>query len=110
MFRFLFATVLAILLMIPCSAQACQGMCGDFNNDGKVNVSDAVSQINYTFSGGNPPEPVLACGDSNSDARVALSDAVYIINYVFSGGNPPGDCSPGRWESMGGDCCTFVLK
>ena len=97
---------LAIVILIPSVSQACQGMCGDFNADGKVNVSDAVYLINYTFSGGPGPQPVKACGDVNSDAKVALSDAVYIINYVFSGGSPPGACSPGVFPN--GDCCEFV--
>ena len=65
--------------------------CGDGNTDGMVNVSDAVYLINYVFSGGNPPIPLVA-GDANCDELVNVSDAVYIINYVFSGGNAPCDC------------------
>ena len=87
---------------------ACSGMCGDANQDTRVNVSDAVYVINYVFSGGIPPKPVLACGDANKDARVNVSDAVYLINYVFSGGNPPSTCSPGAAEWGGSDCCPFV--
>ena len=87
---------------------ACDGLCGDANKDTRVNVSDAVYVINYVFSGGNPPKPVLACGDANKDGRVNVSDAVYLINYVFSGGNPPSTCSPGSWSASGGDCCPFT--
>ena len=87
----------------------CQGKCGDANNDDKVNVSDAVYVINFVFSGGNPPKPVLACGDSNTDGRVNVSDAVHLINFVFSGGNQPGNCSPGDEDWTDGDCCEFVL-
>jgi subtilisin family serine protease len=86
----------------------CQGECGDANEDGSVNVSDAIWMINYVFIGGAPPQPVLACGDANDDAASNVSDAVWIINYVFIGGAPPGDCSPGSWEYQGGDCCQFV--
>ncbi len=88
--------------------QACQGKCGDANNDGSVNVSDAVYIINFVFVGGNPPQPIQACGDANSDAAVNVSDAVYIINFVFVGGNAPGACSPGSWTGNGGDCCPFT--
>ncbi len=85
----------------------CQGLCGDTNNDGAVNISDAIWLINYIFYSGPPPQPVLACGDANTDGASAMQDAIWIINYVFVGGNPPGDCSPGNWEGTGGDCCPF---
>ena len=88
-------------------AVAYPGMCGDANKDGMVNISDGAYLINYVFSGGPDPLPVLACGDTNTDTRVNISDAVYMINYVFSGGNPPGDCSPGEWSGQGGDCPPF---
>ncbi len=84
----------------------CQGKCGDANNDGSVNVSDAVYIINFVFVGGGAPQPVQACGDANSDASVNVSDAVYIINFVFVGGGAPTDCSPGSWTA--GDCCPFT--
>ena len=65
-------------------------MCGDANSDGSVNVSDAVSIINYVFVGGDPPYPYES-GDANCDDTVNVSDAVCIINYVFVGGNEPCD-------------------
>jgi hypothetical protein len=85
----------------------CDGICGDANNDAAVNVSDAVWTINYVFIGGAEPAPRLACGDANGDGAVNVSDAVWVINYVFIGGAAPGDCSPGSWDSNGGDCCPF---
>lgn len=89
------------------SGGPCDGKCGDANGDGSVNVSDAVYVINYVFSGGGAPLPVLACGDANTDGAVNVSDAVYVINYVFSGGGAPGDCSPGDPDWIDGDCCIF---
>jgi hypothetical protein len=62
---------------------------GDANNDGTINVSDAVWIINYVFIGGNPPIPHLLQGDANCDENINVSDAVFIINYVFIGGQPP---------------------
>lgn len=91
-------------VQIPCS-----GICGNANGDASVNVSDAVYLINYVFSGGGAPLPVLACGDANSDGSVNVSDAVYLINYVFSGGNSPGNCRPGDPDWVTGDCCSFSL-
>jgi Dockerin type I domain len=89
-------------------AGSCFGKCGDANNDGDVNVSDAVWIINYVFVGGGQPLPVLACGDANTDGEVNVSDAVWIINYVFVGGSTPGDCSPGDPDWTDGDCCIFT--
>jgi len=64
------------------------GICGDANDDGDVNISDAVYIIAYIFQGG--PPPAWEClGDANDDGPVDLSDAVYIISYIFKGGPPP---------------------
>jgi PKD repeat protein len=65
-------------------------ICGDANDDGTVNVSDAVWIINYVFVGGDPPSPIES-GDANCDGTSNVSDAVWIINYVFVGGNVPCD-------------------
>jgi hypothetical protein len=64
--------------------------CGDANNDGDVNLSDAVTIINYVFIGGPPPEPFIT-GEVNCDGTVNVSDAVWILNYVFVGGSGPCD-------------------
>jgi hypothetical protein len=90
------------------ASSACQGECGDANNDKSVNVSDAVWVINYVFIGGSEPQPVLACGDANGDGAVNVSDAVWIINYVFIGGAQPGTCSPGSPNWYNGNCCVFT--
>jgi hypothetical protein len=88
---------------------------GDANNDGDVNIGDAVHLINYVFKGGPAPvcegefgsltldgeidtvliarQTVLsyecASGDANADGTVNVADAVYLINYVFKGGPEP---------------------
>ncbi|NIP42914.1 MAG: hypothetical protein GWO41_17110 [candidate division Zixibacteria bacterium] len=62
---------------------------GDSNNDGNINVSDAVWIINFTFVGGDPPRPELYQGDANCDDNINVSDAVFIVNYVFMGGQSP---------------------
>jgi hypothetical protein len=64
--------------------------CGDANNDGDVNLSDAVTIVNFVFIGGPPPEPFLS-GEVNCDSTVNVSDAVWILNYVFVGGSEPCD-------------------
>jgi hypothetical protein len=65
---------------------------GDANNDGTVNVGDAVYLISYIFKGGPPPAPYEVCsGDANGDCQPNVGDAVYIISYVFKGGPAPVD-------------------
>ena len=65
---------------------------GDANNDGSVNVGDAVYIVNYVFKGGVAP-PCRAEADANADTAVNIGDAVYIINYIFKGG-PHTICGP----------------
>jgi hypothetical protein len=71
---------------------SCCDMAGDANNDGKVNVGDAVYLIGYVFRGG-PGPPCLQEGDANGDSKINVGDAVYIISYVFRGGPAP-ICGP----------------
>ncbi|HEQ99713.1 MAG TPA: hypothetical protein ENO22_10280 [candidate division Zixibacteria bacterium] len=65
-------------------------ICGDADGSETVNVSDAVTVINYVFVSGTAPDPMEAA-DTNCDGAVNVSDAVNIINYVFVGGNAPCD-------------------
>jgi hypothetical protein len=81
--------------------EECDCIPGDANNDGEVNIGDAVYIIAYVFKGGPPPAPYLLCsGDANCDCELNIGDAVYIIAYVFKGGPPPCDCV--TWLSLCG--------
>ncbi len=57
---------------------------GDCNEDGVVNIADAVFLVNYIFAGGPAPVPRLR-GDINRDGIVNVSDAVRILRYLFFG-------------------------
>ncbi len=61
---------------------------GDANNDGNVDIGDAVSLISYIFKGGAAPTP-LEAGDANCDGDVNVGDAVTLVNYIFNGGAEP---------------------
>jgi len=77
---------------LDCPSLTCCDKPGDANNDGKVNVGDAVYTITYVFRGG--PAPVCkAEGDANGDCKINVGDAVYTITYVFRGGPAP-VCNP----------------
>jgi hypothetical protein len=70
----------------------CHGLCGDANNDGRLNVGDGVFIITYIFRGGPPPYEDK-CADANNDYRLTAGDAIYLINCLFRSGDCP-DCSP----------------
>ena len=66
--------------------------CGDANDDGTVDIADAVYLIAYIFSGGPVPKDCIylkGLGDPNGDLTVDISDAVFIMSYIFSGGAAP---------------------
>lgn len=63
---------------------------GDADGSGAVDIDDVVYLINYIFSGGPAPIPLLA-GDADCSGTVDIDDVVYLINYIFSGGPAPGD-------------------
>jgi len=62
--------------------------CGDADGSHVIDISDVVFLVNYIFSGGATPNPVIA-GDANCSSSVDISDAVYLISYIFSGGPAP---------------------
>jgi hypothetical protein len=54
---------------------------GDANDDGVVDIADAVCIVNYVV--GKPtPSFVAAAADANSDGDVDIADAVHIVNFV----------------------------
>ncbi len=65
---------------------------GDTNNDGQLNVSDAVFIIAHIFGGGPTPQPNPIVGDANCSGGLSISDAVFIIAYIFGGGADPRSC------------------
>lgn len=84
--------------------------CGvaDANDDGAVNVGDAVYIINYVFKQGSPPTPHALCsGDANTDCAVNVADAVYVINYVFKSGPRPSYCHEWLDQDTG---CGWIVR
>jgi hypothetical protein len=79
---------------------------GNLNQDGAVDLSDAVSLLGVLFLGTTTPLP---CGESidspgntdlldvNGDSDVDIGDPVHLLNYLFTGGVPPSmgpGCAP----------------
>jgi len=61
---------------------------GDVDQNGRINIGDAIAIINYLFLGGWQPRLRLADADLNR--AIGLSDAVAILEYLFRGGQRPG--------------------
>ncbi|HLU46556.1 MAG TPA: immunoglobulin domain-containing protein, partial [Planctomycetota bacterium] len=60
----------------------------DANTDLSVDISDAITTLNYLFRGGVDPTCVNAF-DSNDDESVDIADAIYLLGWLFRGGEPP---------------------
>jgi len=72
---------------------------GDCNQDGRLDISDAVCLLGHLFLGAPRSLP---CGDGttadaanralmnlNGDASIDLTDAIHVLRYLFQGGPPP---------------------
>ncbi|MEZ5358693.1 MAG: dockerin type I domain-containing protein [Candidatus Zixiibacteriota bacterium] len=78
-----------LFLSIVCSSTAIStNICGDSNDDGAVNIGDAVHLVNYIFRGGDAPLP-LDKTDVNNDGSTNIGDVVRLTYYIFGGGLAP---------------------
>jgi len=64
---------------------------GDLNQDGGLDLSDAVLVLRFLFHFGvelpcETPRGNDLVLDSNSDQRIDLADPVHVLNYLFQGG------------------------
>jgi hypothetical protein len=92
---------------------------GDCNQDGTLDLSDAICLFGFLFTGEGPAASELPCGDpgspepddgdvalmdANGDGEVDLSDGVWILGFLFgSCGSPP--CPP---HVLGTACVRIV--
>ncbi len=67
---------------------------GDANDDGALDVSDAVADLLYLFAGASAP--CLDALDANDSGAIDISDAVYVLSYLFAAGPPPPQPFPVR--------------
>ncbi len=61
---------------------------GDTNADGTVDITDAVTGLEFLFKKGEPP-PCMEAGNSNGDGQIDVSDAVFTLSYLFAGTRAP---------------------
>jgi hypothetical protein len=67
---------------------------GDCNDDGKVDISDAVFNLSWRFLGGQSPSCVKSCDADDSEA-IDITDAIYALTFLFLGGPAPPAPYPG---------------
>ena len=71
---------------------------GEANGDGRIDISDPVSVLNWLFLGGADLD-CLDAADVDDNGGVQLTDPVYLLNNLFQGGPPPAP----PWPSCGVD-------
>lgn len=60
---------------------------GDANGDGKINMFDTSSVVNYIL--GNPAQSFnTKAADANQDGEIGMPDVMFIVNYIMNGKFP----------------------
>ncbi len=72
----------------PLEVHAQKFLRGETNNDGTVDIADAIWLLSYLFNQG-PPPACLDMGDANDDGNVDIADAIFLLAYLFAGGPTP---------------------
>ena len=67
-------------------------MRADINADGALDISDAVSSLDYLFGDGTVS--CEAAVDTNDDDQINVADTVFLLSYLFSSGQVPADPFP----------------
>ncbi|MBI4606054.1 MAG: hypothetical protein HY721_29155 [Planctomycetes bacterium] len=70
---------------------------GDVEENGELNITDAVAILGYLFLGSRAPR-CLDAADANDSGELNITDAIYLLGYLFAGGPPPPPplAAPGR--------------
>jgi hypothetical protein len=61
---------------------------GEANDDGAINITDAVFILQYLFQGTRAPS-CLDAADTDDSGAVDITDGVYLLWYLFQGGRAP---------------------
>ncbi len=82
---------------------------GDSNDDGAVDIGDAISTLAALFIAGSPAPACLDAADANDDGSNDIGDAVYTLSFLFTPGSPapfaPGPVTCGTDPTADGlDC------
>ena len=81
---------------------------GDCNDDGGIDVADAVSFLDIAISGSGGSFVCDGACDTNNDGALDIADAVYSLTFQFSGGPDPAAPFPDCGISIGEECDSFT--
>ncbi|MGA1489262.1 MAG: hypothetical protein ACO4B3_09680 [Planctomycetota bacterium] len=76
----------------------------DANDDGSVNIADAIAILDYLFSGGS--STCLDALDANDDGSTNIADGIFVLSWLFSGGAEP----PAPFGTCGADATADGLE
>ncbi len=93
--RKLLVLVALLAVAAPVSGQS-HFLRGDTNDDGSVDIGDALFLLTNLFTGGADPI-CLDTADANDDGGKDIGDAVYLLSFLFTAGPPPAAPYP-TWE------------
>ncbi|HVR76392.1 MAG TPA: hypothetical protein VMT52_18835, partial [Planctomycetota bacterium] len=66
---------------------------GDADDNGALQLTDALRVLGFLFLGG-PPPTCLDAGDADDNGALQLTDALRILGFLFLGGPPPSPPGP----------------
>ena len=75
-------------------AESCQGPAGavfvrgDADDNGLLNLTDAIFSLNYLFVGGVEPT-CFDSADSDNNGSIQLTDGIFTLMFLFNGGDAP---------------------
>jgi hypothetical protein len=73
------------------------GIRGDADGSGSINVGDPTFLTDYIFFGGDPPpcqdpDGTYPEGDADASGSINVGDPTYLTDYIFFGGPDPLPC------------------
>lgn len=96
-----------VLLRFIHAREAARFRRGDANDDGTIDVSDAIRILGFLFLGDDAP-PCPDAADATDEGELSMSAAVYVLSFLFQGGPrlPPPfpDCGEDATEDPLGGC------
>ncbi|MCH9032525.1 MAG: hypothetical protein IIB00_09750 [candidate division Zixibacteria bacterium] len=76
------------------------GIAGDADDGGDVNIGDAIFIVKYAFEEGSPTPPCCGQADADGGGDVNIGDAIYIVKFAFEEGAPFPLCSAANPECL----------
>jgi M6 family metalloprotease-like protein len=87
------SSLLPMISQVPCHAEAIYFHRGDADDNGILELTDAINVLNFLFLGGDTPT-CLDAADADGNNRLELTDVIRVLGYLFLGGDPPESPGP----------------